>query len=210
MPPDQENKPDTEHDRLKIDQRFFNQLKRQDVLNETLDRHHFAAPKPYARIINRDERLRLDRPNWTLCPVGAQVDSVRIYFYSRRKGDFRLCVDLDPHRMRPSYEDETQARKDERTKAQKIKTILLQAIRTRLLQNQELTTRFKITIKSLREIERPYAMTAVKFHLPLSQESTPEEVAYAFSDVIDAVVPEVDRVLKEPPLVDNLFRARQE
>lgn len=184
-------------DRPNFEQRFFNQLKRQDVLNDALERHHFSAPKPYARIVNRDERLRLDRPTWTLRPKDAQFDSVRIYFYSRRKGDFRLCVDLDPHRMRPALEDETPERKEERARAHKIKSALLKELRSHLLQNEELTRRFNITTKSLREIERPYAMTAVKFNLPLDPESTPEEVAYAFVDVIDAVTPEVDAVLNE-------------
>lgn len=176
--------------------RFFNQMKRQQPLVEVLEKYGFAAPKPYERVVNRRERLKFEKVDWILPRLEHQIDGVCLYFASNRRGDFRLCVDLDPHRLQTWNEEDTE-RKAQRDAANAQKAALLKTIRDRLLKDEALRHHVDISAKSLRNASKPYTMTAVKFDLHLAPDSTPEEFAKAFSAVIDAVTPVVNTIIAE-------------
>src|SRR5579883_1952734 len=86
--------------------RFFNQVKRQPALIAALERNGFTDIKPYERALNPREGLTLEKADWMLPRQEGQLDTTRIVFKSIRRGDFRLCVQLDPHRLHHSLEDD--------------------------------------------------------------------------------------------------------
>ena len=174
--------------------RIFNLVKRHRQLNEVLDRNGFGDPKPFDRVRNPREWLKFEKPDWFL-PRGSRIDTVYVYFASFRRGDFRLCVDVDPHRvMRNALDDPERHR--QRTEQLEVKAALMRDVRDRLMADKALARHVHFSNKNLRDPHRPSTITAVKFKLAPDAEAPPEETARAMAAVIDKVTPSINRILR--------------
>jgi hypothetical protein len=174
--------------------RFFNRVKREPTLVEVLERHGFNPPKPYERVVNKRESLRFEKPSWLLPRPKSALDTVKLYYESVYRGDLRLRVDLDPHRER-NADLLSEQRNEQREVARERRAKLLEQIRKKLLTDPRVTEHLAVTTRSLRRPERPFAMTAVKFDLHLTEDCSAEECAQAYAQAIDLITPIVDRLL---------------
>ncbi|MCW3055031.1 MAG: hypothetical protein JWN14_4201 [Chthonomonadales bacterium] len=172
------------------DAQFFERVKAQPVLQETLQRH--ALNKLVIRPSQHNSVLGITKQEWTLPRLTGQSRSLNVHFEARNRHEFRLELGLDPYIG--NVEDKPELfRELQPVLAQK--TRLLERLRTLLQKATTLPAHVDIVMTGLLAPDKTRAHTIVRFTGNLPTDPAPEQSARFFAEVIEAIAPMIETTL---------------
>jgi hypothetical protein len=176
------------------DQLFFDEVLATPVMKD-LVKHHDLKACTSGSVLGRNELLQLWKQSWTLPSPGPGPETVNVHFESRARGQIQVDVEIEPYE---GSLDKKPARCKELERQLAVRARVNQALRDAILADTSLASRLGAHTRYLREPTQPSTCCAVKFHRPeLGTGCSVEHCAGFFVEVIESVVPVVDRVTKE-------------